>query len=598
MLNAHMVQVGPMTENELREAIERPAYLVGCEVEPALILRLLDDVKGQPGALPLLQFALTEVWKKRDVRKLKLRAYEDLGGVEGALEQRADQIFESFPPAKQELCRRLFLRLVQPGEGTEDTKRRVSFRELLPEDPGRAAAMREVIDALAHQQARLVTTDRTDTASGVVEVAHEALIRSWRKLREWIDTDRAGLLTQRRLSEAARQWTEAASDMRDDLLYRGAILAVATEWASGHLDELSSIENAFVVASQEAQRELERKELEREHRLRMAAEDRAAALGEAQRQAALAEQRFHIAEARRLATEARSAMLDHPIRSLILAVEAVKATRDWNEPVVPAAEAMLHELLNYVGGTTLSSHRFPVLSAGFAPDGRLVTAGDDRIVRVWDLKNPQAEPLALLEQEASILSVGFAPDGRLVTAGENGTLRVWDLKDPQAEPLVLRGHERWILAMGISSDGQLVTASQIGTARVWDLKNLQAEPLDLQGHESSIRVLEFAPDGRLVTAGDDRTVRVWDLKNPQAEPLVLRGHERWIMAVGTSSDGRLVTVSGDRTVRVWDLHIDRLIEKADLTAGRDLTREEWQQYFRGQPYRKTFSDTPAPGHGK
>src|SRR5262249_13562320 len=92
VLNAHLVQVGPLQEEELREAIEQPAYLVGCEVEPALTERLLADVEGQAGALPLLQFALTEVWKKRDVRKLTLRAYDELGGVEGALEHRATEI--------------------------------------------------------------------------------------------------------------------------------------------------------------------------------------------------------------------------------------------------------------------------------------------------------------------------------------------------------------------------------------------------------------------------------------------------------------------------------------------------------------------------
>src|SRR4051794_18976684 len=113
-----------MTPAELREAIEQPAFRVGCEVEPGLTERLLADVKGQPGALPLLQFALTEVWKKRDVRRLTLQAYTHLGkddkgserGIEGVLEHRADEIFRSLKPEDQDLCRRLFLRLVQPGE--------------------------------------------------------------------------------------------------------------------------------------------------------------------------------------------------------------------------------------------------------------------------------------------------------------------------------------------------------------------------------------------------------------------------------------------------------------------------------------------------
>ena len=238
VLNAHLVQVGPMQEDELREAINRPAYLVGCEVEPALSERLLADVEGQPGALPLLQFALTEVWKKRDVRRLTLRAYEALGGVEGALEHRANEIFQRFKPEEQEFCRRIFLRLVQPGEGTEDTKRRVPYHELLPDDPERAAAMREVIGVLAHRDARLITTEGADATDGAVEVAHEALIRGWTQLRGWIETERAGLRIQRRLTEAAQEWATARPESMDGYLYSGARLAASREWAATHRDEL------------------------------------------------------------------------------------------------------------------------------------------------------------------------------------------------------------------------------------------------------------------------------------------------------------------------------------------------------------------------
>src|SRR5271165_4804488 len=287
VFNTHLVQVGPMQEDELREAINRPAYLVGCEVEPALSERLLADVEGQPGALPLLQFALTEVWKKRDVRRLTLRAYAALGGVEGALEHRANEIFQRFKPEEQEFCRRIFLRLVQPGEGTEDTKRRVPYHELLPDDPERAAAMREVIRVLAHRDARLITTEGADATDGAVEVAHEALIRGWTQLRRWIETERAGLRIQRRLTEAAQEWATARPEYMDGYLYSGARLAASREWAATHRDELSAIEANFLAASEEAERQREQDELENERRLREAAEARqrdAEAAAERQRQ--------------------------------------------------------------------------------------------------------------------------------------------------------------------------------------------------------------------------------------------------------------------------------------------------------------------------
>jgi hypothetical protein len=202
VFSAHQELVGPMTAAELRAAIEQPAFRVGCEVEPGLTERLLADVEGQPGALPLLQFALTEVWKQRDARRLTLRAYTDLGpggkgeqrGIEGVLEHRANEIYRHLKPEDQDLCRRLFLRLVQPGEGTEDTKRRVSYRELLPDDPAWAEQVKRLVRTLADRDARLITTEGTDAAEGAVEVAHEALIRGWTQLRGWVDADQAPLL--------------------------------------------------------------------------------------------------------------------------------------------------------------------------------------------------------------------------------------------------------------------------------------------------------------------------------------------------------------------------------------------------------------------
>ena len=190
-----------MTTAELREAIERPAFLVGCEVEPQLTERLLADVKGQPGTLPLLQFALTETWKKREVRRLTLRAYTELGkddkgeprGIQGVLDRRANEIYRKLTPEDQDHCRRLFLRLVQPGEETKDTKRRVSYRDLLPDDPTRAEAVRKLVQTLASRDARLITTEGTDGTDGAVEVAHEALIGGWTLLRKWVDAECGGL---------------------------------------------------------------------------------------------------------------------------------------------------------------------------------------------------------------------------------------------------------------------------------------------------------------------------------------------------------------------------------------------------------------------
>ena len=256
-LSDHQVLVGPMTDDELRRAIDRPARLAGLEPEAGLVELLVDDIRGRAGALPLLQFALQEVWRRRDDYRLTIRTYREIGEIEGALQRKADAVYDSFTPEQQELCRRVFLRLVQPGEGSEDTRRRASLRELLPDDPAQAGAVRAIIDRLADPESRLLTTERQQTASGegTLEVAHEALIRGWPQLRKWIETDRAGLRTHLRLTDAAKEWADASPETKEGTLYTGARLAVASEWAASHRDELGALEAAFLSASQEHERQ-------------------------------------------------------------------------------------------------------------------------------------------------------------------------------------------------------------------------------------------------------------------------------------------------------------------------------------------------------
>ena len=153
-MSEHQLLVGPMTEDELRLAIDRPAQLAGGEFEPGLVEVLLQDVSSNPGALPLLQFALTELWHRRDGRRLTVAAYKAVGRLEGALKNRADDVLKTFDDTQRELCRRIFLSLTQPGEGTEDTKRRASFAELVSAGatPGRSSGLSRTWPTLGSSQ--------------------------------------------------------------------------------------------------------------------------------------------------------------------------------------------------------------------------------------------------------------------------------------------------------------------------------------------------------------------------------------------------------------------------------------------------------------
>ncbi|HSI31425.1 MAG TPA: protein kinase, partial [Miltoncostaeaceae bacterium] len=196
LVAAQQVLLGALDARGLRRAIEQPAARAGLELEPGLTRRILTDVADRPGTLPLMEHLLVEVWQRRRGRTLTLEAYAASGGVEGALARRANSIYGAMSPERQAVARRVLLRLTQPGEGTEDTRRRATRAELVTR-PGEEEEVDAVIGALA--EARLVTTS-TDEATGqpVVDVTHEALIRGWPELRGWINDDREQLRLHRR----------------------------------------------------------------------------------------------------------------------------------------------------------------------------------------------------------------------------------------------------------------------------------------------------------------------------------------------------------------------------------------------------------------
>ncbi len=244
-LSAHQELVGPMNDEELRNAIEQPAFLTGCELEPGLTDALVNDVEGQAGALPLLEHTLLELWEGRVGRKMSFDRYREIGGIKGALERKAEEIFATFDPEEQDACRRLFLRLTQPGEGTEDTKRKVPRRELLPAR-GDPARLDSLLLRLAAADSRLITTEG-EAEAGYVEVAHEALIREWSRLRQWIEAERGDLKIHRQLTAAADEWRKNGRDRSD--LYRGRRLEELEDWAQGHAKDESELEREFRQAS-------------------------------------------------------------------------------------------------------------------------------------------------------------------------------------------------------------------------------------------------------------------------------------------------------------------------------------------------------------
>ncbi len=257
----NQVYIGPMEPADLRRAIEEPARRGGWEIAPGLVDLLLRDIGNEPGALPLLSHALLETWHRRRGSRMTLKGYFESGEVSGAIARTADRLYAELPSAEQQVARNILLRLTELGEGAQDTRRRAALDELVPSGGGRGTqeVLRRLIDA------RLVMVDE-----GTAEVAHEALIREWPLLREWLRDDREGLRIQRQVTDSAAEWHALARE--PSLLFRGARLATAREWAAANPGTLTEREVDFLNASIAEEERDERERAEQQQRALEAAQ--------------------------------------------------------------------------------------------------------------------------------------------------------------------------------------------------------------------------------------------------------------------------------------------------------------------------------------
>lgn len=251
-IQANLVAVTPMNREELRQAIVEPAKKTGLKVEPELVQEMLTDVEGAPGSLPLLQYTLTELWKHDKDGCLDLKTYSQLGGVMGTLQKRATEVYEQFPAEQKPVVKHLFLALTQLGEGTEDTRRRVLKPDLVSKQYSETL-IELVIQRLADEKLvvtnELVEKGKINGRVSIVDISHEALIRHWALLRQWIEENRDTLRQKRRIEAAAEEWRDQGKSK--DYLLQGKLLLDAQTFQQTYsqLFPLSSLAEQFIQSS-------------------------------------------------------------------------------------------------------------------------------------------------------------------------------------------------------------------------------------------------------------------------------------------------------------------------------------------------------------
>ena len=395
--------------------------------------------------------------------QLKLTNYEQLGGVKGALEKQANQVYETLSAEEKPVAQCIFLALTQLGEGTEDTRRRIWKRDLINEQHSESL-VNQVIGKLA--DARLLVTDEIRGAEleqtedlrirppsppnlggtgftlpkvgggmgsplgmggtggqnddvcvspeteVVVDVAHEALIRHWARLRQWIEENREAMRIERKVEAAAKEWNSRGRGKPDEVAYllQGSRLREAQEYLEKylHLGHLNQLAQEFIQESQAAQ---ERLEAEKDEQIRE--------LNQVLTESKLREQ----------AARVLNLLPVQPLDALVLAIQTMGLNLEQlseEKILAPVQESLNQAMTRAMVPITLGGHEHDVISVAFSPDGKLIVSGSgDNTARLWDIEgNPVGQPFQ--GHEDDVKSVAFSPDGKFIVSGSgDGTVRLW-----------------------------------------------------------------------------------------------------------------------------------------------------------------------------
>jgi WD40 repeat protein len=598
LLGADQVLVGPIAADDIAAIIRHPAERVGLRVEPELVEALVADLGIEPGGLPLLSTALLELWEARDGGRLTLAAYRASGGVRGAVARLAEATFGRLDAAQQLIARAVFLRLAGEGEAGSIVRRRVRLDELDVDENRDIAVTVGNLTA-----ARLLTA-----SDGYVEVAHEALLREWPRLRGWIEEDEAGRQLRLQLMSAARTWDEGGREDGD--LYRGARLASVLDWSTEHMVELNATERAFVADSQAASEHETERQRRTNRTLRALLAGAAAFLVVAVGAGIIATVQARDARARELYASSIAVLDQDPELTIHLALEA----RSLGIEPYPEAMSALHQAL--AAARTITNVQLEAgavqptnLTVALSPDGRrLYVSPDTRSVRIYDIATGTLiETLGTPRDltEASFSTIALSPDGtRVAVADEDARVHIWTIATGEEATFQVTGTSPDLVVF--SPDGRLLatkTFDETGSAfvGVWDVESgtrlrewkfsfmfsLVFHPdgdrllgtacpcagdsavilLDIASGRRTIPVDDvagitassptsafFNPDASLLaTAGQDGKFNLWDAATGDHVREFV-GHTDPVFHIAFAPTGdRAATTSVDGTTRVWDV---------------------------------------------
>jgi WD40 repeat protein len=571
--------VPAMTREELRQAVEEPASARVMYFEPhELVEQLIDEVANMPGALPLLSFALSELYlnylKRQEAAKLRGETidramtqvdYEQMGGVTRSLTQRAEQEYETLvqvDPAYKHTIRNVMLRMVSVGG--ELARRRVPLSELVYPEPENGR-VQEAVKRFA--EARLLTAGRDNEDQPYQEPAHDALIRGWGRLLGWKQTELGNLVLQRELYPRAERWQKEKLNKQSlGLLWNAdprlpqllKLLKEGNGW-------LNQTEIEFVKRSYQRKINNQRRLLGSLSAIILALSGLTVY---AFRQATIAQLREQSVRAQNILSTNNKAA------GVILAIDAMNRSQSLPEIENTASSVLMAAIQLSPEVNLLQDSEDSVESVAFNSKGKFIVSGSsDGKLRFWDSQTGQLIGVPVRGHKDSVQSIAISPDGKLIVSGSSdGTVGFWNTQSRQLMGKPLQGHENSVNSIVISPDGKyIISGSGDGTVRLWNVQTREPFGKPLQGH--AVNSVAISPNGKyIVSGGSDGTIRLWDVQTRQLIGEPLRGHRDSVASVAFSPDGQSFASGGhDFMVLLWDLQTGQQIRrfqghKGDVTS--------------------------------
>ena len=574
--------IGGMMRTELQAAIEEPAKKRNVYLETGLTEHILNEVGEEQGNLPLLEFALEELWKQQENGLLTRLKYDEIGGVKKALCTHAEGVYDALLKKKegdQERTKQIFMKLVSPGEGTEYTRQLAT----------RAEVGEENWDLVTHlATARLVVSNRNETTEiETVEIVHEALIKAWPDLRKWIEENDTFLRWKKRLKVAFLEWER--NDNKDGYLLQGAPLGEAEGYLLQRLEDISKAERVFIQLGLGLRdRNRRRTILGLTSGLLAVSIFAVGAVWQWQRaefQTVQVDKQRQEADKQRInaeliASSLLSGNLFDSNKRLEALIEAIKAGRQLQQTVVDVKPDIRDRIVlalqqavygvrernrlegNNNGNISLLNS---IKTAAFSPDGKIiVTIGDQ--INIW---NREGTLLKTFDKDTSSSITfhkgSFSPNGKMIAVGLTinpnitdpfnftgiiNAVQIWSIDGKLLK--TIKAHSNFVNAVKFSPDGQIIASSSSDkTVKLWSLDGRLLRTLQ---HSGIVKDMSFSPDGRTIIAADYETVKLWGIDGREIKNL--QQHSSWIGSVSFSPDGQMIASMSppDGVVKLWSIN--------------------------------------------